>query len=329
MELAFRSIAEDRPGEKLRTEFRRLWPHLRRWYLSHGEGPRPTYLACERALRSHAPEFLPIWRELAEAVGEGEDLKTRLLSQYRPPPYVTGCSQAVWTRDGVRLVRNYDYHPRLFEGLILRTRWGTRQVIATSDCIAGALDGMNEDGLAVSLAFGGRRVVGDGFSAPFLLRLVLETCTRVSEAEAVLRRVPVHMAYNLLVADAAGDFVTARVSPGNLPRFSGAPASTNHQETVILPRHARITATLGRETRLFKLLETTTLEVDGFERAFLEPPLHNTRYSLGFGTLYTVVLDPVAGEVRYRWQGRTEKFTFRAFPESSWRIGINEGTRGD
>jgi predicted choloylglycine hydrolase len=37
-------------------------------------------------------------------------------------------------------------------------------VIATTEGIAGVADGINEDGLAVSLAFGGRAVTGQALA---------------------------------------------------------------------------------------------------------------------------------------------------------------------
>ena len=51
-----------------------------------------------------------------------------------------------------------------------------------SDCLWGLLDGMNDAGLAVSLTFGGRPVLGDGFGIPLVMRYVLETCEDVAEA---------------------------------------------------------------------------------------------------------------------------------------------------
>ena len=58
---------------------------------------------------------------------------------------------------------------------ILHTRW-VRAVIGSSDCAWGLLDGINDAGLAVSLAFGGRKVVGSGFGVPLVVRYLLETC---------------------------------------------------------------------------------------------------------------------------------------------------------
>ena len=79
-----------------------------------------------------------------------------MLSLYRPTPYMAGCSQAVWQRDGrPLLVRNYDYFPERLEGTILMSAWNGVKTIVQSDCLWGVLDGMNEHGLAASLAFGG------------------------------------------------------------------------------------------------------------------------------------------------------------------------------
>jgi hypothetical protein len=39
--------------------------------------------------------------------------------------------------------------------------------------------------------------------------------------------------------------------------------------------------------------------------AFLEPPLYNTAYAQGFGTLYTVAYRPEEGVVDYVWPGST------------------------
>ncbi|HAJ19087.1 MAG TPA: hypothetical protein DCL95_03350, partial [Rhodospirillaceae bacterium] len=64
----------------------------------------------------------------------------------------------------------------------------------------GVLDGVNEKGLAVSLTFGGRRAVGEGFGIPVILRNILEFCATVEDAAKVLAEVPTHMAYNVTAA---------------------------------------------------------------------------------------------------------------------------------
>ena len=92
----------------------------------------------------------------------GDELAARFLSLYRPPGFVVGCSQGAWSRDADPvLVRNYDYPASRAEGIVLSTQWTGRRVIGMSDCLWGLLDGVNDVGLAVSLTFGGRRVVKD------------------------------------------------------------------------------------------------------------------------------------------------------------------------
>ena len=58
-----------------------------------------------------------------------------------------------------------------------------------SDCLWGLLDGVNDAGLAVSLTFGGRRVLGDGFGIPIVIRYLLETCETVDRGQGRRSRV--------------------------------------------------------------------------------------------------------------------------------------------
>lgn len=100
------------------------------------------------------------------------------------------------------------------------------------DCLWGLLDGVNDEGLAVSLTFGGRPQVGDGFGIPLVIRYVLEVCGTVGEAVDVLRRVPVHMSYNVTALDRAGGWATVYVAPDRPARVTGRAVATNHQGTV-------------------------------------------------------------------------------------------------
>ena len=52
----------------------------------------------------------------------------------------------------------------------MQTAWSGRRVIGMSDCLWGLLDGVNDDGLAVSLTFGGRTASGEGFAIPLVVR---------------------------------------------------------------------------------------------------------------------------------------------------------------
>ena len=319
--IVFKAIEEAQPGPKWQALFRRYWPSYERWFLGEGERGRPTYLACLRSLRNHMPELLPTYEKLVELAGGG-DLVARFLSMYCPPPYLTGCSQAVWTGDPPFLIRNYDYSPSRWEAVSLKTAWADRRVIAMGDCLWGVLDGMNADGLALSLSFGGRLAVGEGFGVPLVLRYILEFCSSTKEAVEVLQRVPVHMTYSITVLDRSQNFATVFVSPDRPAEALPLVAVTNHQQHVEWPEHARTTRSVERQRFLSKALRESSSDVKRLTQAFLRPPLYQRAFAAGFGTLYTTVYHPATGQVEILWPNiRWEQsFTLSAEGELAIRL---------
>ncbi len=315
MRLRFEAIAESEPGPKWRSLFEHHWSAYKKWFLSEGDAERPNYLKSRRMLRKHMPELVSTYERLVDLAG-GTDLAARFLSLYRPPSYISGCSQAVWP-DTHRplLVRNYDYSPMLCEGTLLLSCWNGRRVIAMGDCLWGVLDGMNDAGLAVSLSFGGRRVVGDGFGVPVILRYVLEFCETADQAVEVLVRVPTHMSYNVTVLDRAGSFRTAFLSPDRSPVIRQLPVATNHQGHIEWHAHAEATASLQRERFLFFRLADSEETERGFIHSFLRKPLYSRAYRHGFGTLYTTVYRPQGGEMELLWPGAAWRQSFEGFKE--------------
>lgn len=314
MERTIAAISEAVPGNKWQSLFHFHWQAYRRWYLSEGGAARPLYLSARMALRQHMPELLPTYDRLVELAGGG-DIAARFLTLYRPPAYMRGCSQAVWTGSPQILVRNYDYSPRLFEGTVLHTAWNGRWVVGTSDCLWGLVDGLNEDGLTVSLSFGGRREVGEGFGVPLLLRYILEFCTTTGEAVELLCRIPSHMSYNVTVLDRQGDYKTVFIAPDREPRVTGLAMTTNHQQGIEWDQHARASATLERERALGRYLSRYANDSFRLIRAFLRPPLYSTAYRRGFGTLYTAVYRPQSLEMEYLWPRDTWHFPLSGFVE--------------
>lgn len=184
--------------------FGATWPAYRTWYTGRDLEARPTLAEAWAALKQHMPELMPQWKRLVELAGN-DDIAARMLTMWRMPTIGAGCSQAVVPGKEPLLVRNYDYDLQLFECIVASTNyWGQRRVIGTSDLLWGLLDGMNEDGLAVSLTLGGRPGSGTGFGIPIVLRCVLETCSEAEAAIAVLSRIPVSQAYNISLVDTAG-----------------------------------------------------------------------------------------------------------------------------
>jgi predicted choloylglycine hydrolase len=257
-------------------------------------------------LRRHMPELVPTWEHLVN-LADGDELAARMLALWHPPRFLPGCSQAVVAGEEPVLIRNYDYHPDLWERVVYSSAFSGRRVIGTSDCLWGLLDGMNDTGLVISLAFGGRRDAAEGFGIPLVVRYLLEVADTVADVISVLGRVPVSMAYNLTVLDGNGDAVTVFVAPDARPEVFRPPAATNHRATTPdWPDHARSVRSVERQQRLLALLAGRSAEPD-VVAAFLRPPLYNTSYADAFGTLYTAVYRPALGAVDYVW------------PRSAWR----------
>ncbi len=317
-------MREAQPGPQWRQHFDRLWPAHRAWYLREGEAARSSYLESERQLKRHLPGFVPTWNTLIDLAGGG-DLVARYLAQFRPPPFFAACSQLIWTQTEPALLRSYDYSPLLCDGLITQTAWSGRGVIGMSDSMVGLLDGMNEDGLAVSLAFGGRQVQGDGFGIGVVLRYVLETCVSVAEATRLLRTIPVHVAYNIALVDTAGSHATVMLAPDRAPIVSASRVSTNHQGAIDWPEYARLLETERRYNDLHEHLHDPDATLASIQGRFLEPPLYRTDYLAGYGTLYAALYLPARREVRYFWPGLTLTQTFQDFHETQFTVQYRDG----
>src|SRR5260370_42128741 len=96
-----------------------------------------------------------------------------------------------------------------------------------SDCLWGLVDGMNDAGLAVSLAFGGRLAMGPGFGIPPVLGYVLEGCGTAPQARLALGRVPGHMASHLPGGGRAGGHFTAVRGPDSEAGVLPSPIAAN------------------------------------------------------------------------------------------------------
>jgi len=298
MELAFEAIDEDKPGPKWRALFDRHWHGYSRWFLREGVRARPTYMASLRAIRQHMPELLPAYEAIAEAAGGG-DLEARFLAMWCPPLYVGGCSQLILTGGEPALIRNYDYSPKLLEGSWFASRLNGRRVLAMGDCLWGVLDGINEDGLALSLSFGGRTAVGKGFGIPIVMRYALEFAKDTAGAVKIFERVPVHMSYTISAIDRAGRHATIFVNPDRPAEVTKQLVSTNHQHEVEWQRHATATRSVERADALASVSRRKT---DEALAAFFEPPLFQTSYAKGYGTLYTALYRPLDASCELVWR---------------------------
>jgi len=321
MHFSFRAFAEDAPGPEWQHHFKKLWPAYRRWFLRFGEADRPTYHESVQALKRHMPEFEPIYEAMVDLAGGG-DHAARFLSQYCPPPLFRGCSQAVYHADEAVMVRSYDYSPYLFDGLVMRSKFGQRRVIAMLDCMSGVLDGINEDGLAVSMSFGGRKEFGQGFGISILLRYLLEFAGDVKEACELIKRVPVQGAYNIMLLDRETKFETVELDADRAPEFIGSRVATNHQADSSWPIYEEKVFTHARFQHLHKVTADRLHSAQAFAREFLQFPLYHTRFARGFGTLYDAAFYPQRDVCEYFWPENNWEFGFEDFSARDYQIAF-------
>lgn len=267
IDLQFEAINEDVPGSKWRRVFNRHWPAYSRWFMRDGIRSRPTYSTSLKALRRYMPKLLPSYEAIVETAGGG-DLEGRFLSMWCPPFYVGACSQAILTGAEPSLIRNYDYSPRLLQGTWLASRFNGKRVVAVVDCLWGVLDGINEDGLAVSLAFGGRTAAGEGFGVPIVLRYVLEFASTTAEAVTMLRNIPVHMSYSIALIDRKGNHATVYVNPDRPAEVMERRVSTNHQPGLEWAWYAETTNSVEREAAVEKI----AVRLRGYQRGSFRVP---------------------------------------------------------
>ncbi|HHO59224.1 MAG TPA: hypothetical protein ENJ64_03200 [Thiotrichales bacterium] len=313
-------VNEEKAGDKWLAFYRAAIDGYRKWFLSEGEFNRPNYQACHNAIKKYMPELEPLWLSLIELTG-ADDLEARLLSFYCPAPYVSGCSQAVWTKYNPVLVRNYDYDLDLCEMRVMKTRWFDTDVIASTDCLWGVLDGMNEHGLCLSLSFGGTRDRGVGFGIPVILRYILEFCQTTQQAVEVLQRVPTHMAYNVTILDAGYNVNTVEINPNNITRVSHIPLAVNHQGEYELTDYAVFSKSYERKKFLIEKLYDPMINIESFIDSFEYTPLFAENYDEGFGTLYTAVYNPTLKATEFRWPYGVRRYrSFVNFEEEAFVV---------
>ena len=213
-------------------------------------------------------------------------------------------------------MRRRTLSPDLNEGLLLRTEWTGRAVMGMVEFLWGLSDGINDAGLCVALANGGSAETAPGFGVTTILRYILETCETVDEAVAVLRRVPSHMAYNIVLADRSGRTASVELAPGGGAKRMNRAIATNHQSSGPMPARALFTRT---EARLAHLEQLSARPCD-LADAFLVSPLRQDRYQQGFGTLFTCDYEPLRSRLTLIWPAEKSSQSLYGFVEGRWKV---------
>ncbi len=176
--------------------------------------------------------FAPgIWDELLGLQAALEWPLDRVLKEYggyRLDYVRSGCS--ILTGDHY-LIRNYDYHPKTYEGryVLFQPSDIGYAMIGPSQRVTGRMDGMNEKGLAIGYNFMNRKNPGDGFICCMIGRLILESCANTEEAVAMLKEIPHRHSFTYVVYDKSGETFVVETSPRGV-EVRQSNACTNHFE---------------------------------------------------------------------------------------------------
>jgi predicted choloylglycine hydrolase len=284
------------------------WPAEEGWLTREGRTPEGAVRA-RKLFEEHLPELVPVLDRLAGQLDR--PYGATFLTQAALRPFFAGCTQI-----GARgsLLRNYDFDPAGCEGTIVSSRF-LRPVIGMQDAGWGLLDGMNDAGLAVSLTFGGRLVHGPGFAVLIVLRYLLETCATVDEAVGRLRSIPIAVPQNITLVDAERA-VTVFVGP-DIPLTEAPDAcAANHQHLPVPDEQERSSRTQER----LRAVRAAGTDV----AAMLKPPIYQSAYDEGLGTVYTADYRPSEGRVTYYWPGESWEQSFDGFAPGSRTVTIGQ-----
>ncbi|HLU23685.1 MAG TPA: C45 family peptidase [Bacillaceae bacterium] len=193
---------------------------------------KPRFTIKVEEVKQAILPFAPgVWDELLGLQAALEWPMERVLQEfggYRLDYVKSGCS--IVTGDHY-LIRNYDYHPKTYEGryVFYQPTDQGYAIIGPSQRATGRMDGMNEKGLAVGYNFMHRKNPGDGFICCMIGRLILESCADAREAVSMLKEIPHRHSFSYIVYDKHGETFIVETSPRAV-EVRQANACTNHFE---------------------------------------------------------------------------------------------------
>ncbi|MDG5470489.1 C45 family autoproteolytic acyltransferase/hydrolase [Jeotgalibacillus sp. ET6] len=211
--------------------------------------------------------------------------------------------QQDWDKSGCTVLmkngffaRNYDYHPKTYEGRLLL--WEPKEgyaSIGTSGRMIGRIDGMNEKGLVVGYHLVNRRNPAKGFICATIARFILDSCASVQEAVQMLQQIPHRHAFNYSLYDAAGQSAVVEASGRGTAVRESVHACTNHFQTEALTGENRyqITESMDRLSMTAMHSDKISTPLKAFD--FFNKPEHGIfkrNYGSWSGTIHTAVYVP-------------------------------------
>ncbi|WP_406687686.1 C45 family autoproteolytic acyltransferase/hydolase, partial [Rossellomorea vietnamensis] len=237
------------------------------------------------------PHFLEELDGLAEGMRISPERAAALFSGYDVPKNEgMGCSSLL-TRE--YYVRNYDFSPALYDGIFSLVQ--PEQAFASAGYnlqLLGRHDGVNEHGLVAGLHFVSHDGYRKGVSPWTGIRMVLDTCSSVEEAVALLKEIPHSACYNFSLGDRKGKMAEVEASPEKVTVRYGESflSCVNHFQDEHMKRKNRpsIEGSLERNEHLLSLNEKQRSHQQLFHHfKDIDSPIFFTDYENLFGTLHT------------------------------------------
>ncbi|WP_062349960.1 C45 family autoproteolytic acyltransferase/hydolase [Bacillus kwashiorkori] len=257
---------------------------------------KPRFSINVEETKQMITRFAPsIWEEL---LGLQEALKWSLekvlqeFGGYRVNYYRSGCS--IFTGKNF-LIRNYDYHPKTYEGrytIFQPTDGKGYAIIGPSQRITGRMDGLNEKGLAMGYNFMNRKQPEDGFVCFMIGRMILQSCANVEEAVEMLREIPHRHSFSYIIYDKSGRTYIVETSPRRV-EVRQSNICTNHFEIMTEENRHHLVDSMRR----MEIIEHNSSEmIDGYEAFRLfndaDKGVFSKLYSSWAGTIHTSVYFP-------------------------------------
>lgn len=238
-----------------------------------------------------APHLLEELEGLAQGLDISPDRAAALFSGYDvPKTEAMGCSTLL-TND--YYVRNYDFSPALYDGIFSLVQ--VDKAFATAGYnlqMLGRHDGVNQQGLVAGLHFVSHDGYAKGVSPWAAIRMVLDQCSTVDEAVAMLKEIPHSSCYNFSLGDRKGNMAEVEASSENVIIRYGesALACVNHFQDDRLTSKNResIAGSIQRNKHLLGLMDKRLSHRDMFHHfKSIKSPIFFTDYGNLFGTLHT------------------------------------------
>ncbi|RLL44908.1 acyl-CoA--6-aminopenicillanic acid acyltransferase [Oceanobacillus piezotolerans] len=280
----------------------------RQWQLR-----RPRFDINVQETKDIFQKYAPAIRE--ELIGMQDSLKQpmeeilRDFGGYRIEAPRSGCS--TFTGKDF-LVRNYDYHPKTYEGRfhVFAPSDSGYAVIGPAQRITGRMDGMNEKGLAMGYNSIHRKKPGSGFVCHMIGRMMLENCATTQEAEDFLKEIPHRHSFSYIVLDSNGETSIIEATPRSVEVRKGN-ACTNHFE--ILKEENR--HYLDESHKRLNAIHEQQNDADNIHQAFhllndINKGVFATDYKSWSGTIHTSGYLPKEKKVWFALGGDQEPTVF-------------------